>query len=121
MGLWDDLRGRQRNALLVALAVALAGCGLSDGPGTLIVDPGHYDAYHCNDLVARWKVLNERERELRGLIDKASTGTGGTVIGSIAYGPDYQAVLTEKKLVQQQAAAKNCELVHSFQSDQTIR
>jgi len=103
------------------VGVALAGCGLSNGPGSLIVDPGPFKAYHCNDLLARWNVLLNREKDLRNLMSKASEGGGGTVIGTLAYGTDYQTVLTEKKIVQQEAAEKNCELVHTFQSDQTIR
>lgn len=104
-----------------AIGVAAAGCSTSNGPGSLFVDPGHYDSYHCNDLQTRWQYLNKREIELRNLMDKASTGPGGTVIGAVAYGTDYQSVLTEKKLVQQQATEKNCELEHKFQSDQSIR
>jgi hypothetical protein len=105
----------------VAMGVTAAGCSTSNGPGSLFVDPGHYDAYHCNDLQARWQALNKREIELRNLMDKAATGPGGTVIGTVAYGTDYQSVLTEKKLVQQAAAEKNCELERKFQSDQSIR
>jgi hypothetical protein len=106
--------------VLVLAGVALAGCGMGDGPGSLFVDPGRYDAYHCNELAARWKYLLEREQTLRNLMDKASEGGGGSVIGSIAYGADYNSVLTEKKIVQRQAAEKKCELVPAFQSDQTI-
>jgi len=99
--------------------MALSGCGM--GPGQLIVAPGAYDAYHCNDLVNTWNWLNGRERELSANMSRASQGGGGSVIGALAYGTDYQAVLTQKKMVQQEAAEKNCELVHSFQSDQTLR
>ena len=105
-------------------AVALAGCGFADGPGTLIVDPGRYSVYHCNDLTARSKSLLAREQELRNLMDKASEGSGGTVIGALAYRSDYEAVKTEQKLVQRTAAEKKCDLVapaSNFQSDQTIR
>jgi hypothetical protein len=109
-----------RVLLGAAIGVAVASC-MSNGPGSLFVDPGHYDAYHCNDLQTRWQALNKRETELRNLMDKASTGPGGTVIGAVAYGTDYQSVLTEKKLVQQAAAEKNCELERKFQSDQSIR
>jgi hypothetical protein len=105
-------------------AVALAGCGFSDGPGTLIVDPGKYSVYHCNDLVARSKYLLSREQELRGLMDKASEGGGGTVIGALAYRSDYESVKSEQKLLQRTAAEKKCDLVapaSNYQSDQTIR
>lgn len=102
-------------------AVALSGCGLGDGAGAILVDPGRYSAYHCNDLAARWKVLVARENELRGLMDKASEGGGGAVIGSLAYRSDYETVLTEQKLLQRTAAAKNCGFTPDFQSDHTIR
>jgi hypothetical protein len=114
--------GRQFAAAICAIAgMALSGCGLSDGPGQLMAAPGAYDAYHCNDLVNQWNTLNQREKDLRGYMSRANQGGGGTVIGTMAYGTDYQTVLTQKKMVQQQATAKNCELVHNFQSDQTIR
>ena len=87
----------------------------------LLIDPGHYDAYHCNELAARWKVLVAREKELRGLMDKASEGGGGIVIGSLAYRTDYDAALSDEKLLLRTAAEKNCGFNPSLQSDQTIR
>jgi hypothetical protein len=110
-----------RLAALALAAAALAGCGMGNGPGAVFVDPGRYDAYHCKDLAVRWKELLERERTLRNLMDKAAAGSGGSVIGSLAYGPEYDSVLTEKNLVQRQAAEKKCDVAPSFQSDQTIR
>jgi hypothetical protein len=113
---------RLRDAAIWAIAVvALSGCGSSNGPGQLLVAPGTYDAYHCKELVQQWDQLNKREIELQANMSRASQGGGGTVIGAMAYGTDYQTVLTQKKMVQQPAAAKNCELVKSFQSDQTVR
>jgi hypothetical protein len=105
--------------ICAALGAVLAGCG-SSGPGSVLVDPGAYDAYHCNDLVREWGTLNKREEQLRNLMSRASQG-GGTVIGTLTYGADYQTVLAQKKLLQQVAAEKNCELVATFKSDQTIR
>jgi hypothetical protein len=108
-------------AICAIAAIVLSGCGSTNGPGQLLVAPGTYDAYHCKDLVQQWDQLNKRETELQANMSRASQGGGGTVIGAMAYGTDYQTVLTQKKMVQQQAAAKNCELVKSFQSDQTVR
>jgi hypothetical protein len=99
----------------------LAGCGLGNGPGSFLVDPGRYEAYHCNDLVTRWKQLTDREKDLRALMDKASQSGTGAVVGAVAYRSDYEGVLTEEKLVQRQAAEKKCELTTTFQSDQSIR
>ena len=87
--------GRQLAAAICVIAgMALSGCGLSDGPGQLMVAPGAFDAYHCNDLVNLWNSLNKRELDLRGYMSRASQGGGGTVIGTRAYGTDYQTVLT---------------------------
>jgi hypothetical protein len=113
-----------RSFLLCAAAAAgmtLAGCGGGNGPGSWLVDPGRYEAYHCNDLVTRWKQLTDREKELRALMDKASQSGTGAVIGAVAYRSDYESVLTEEKLVQREANEKKCELTTTFQSDQSIR
>jgi hypothetical protein len=109
-------------ALLGVGAIALAGCGMSEGAGSFLIDPGRYAAYHCNELAARWSVLVAREKELHGLMDKAGEGGGGgAVIGSLAYRTDYDSVLGEERLLQRAAADKNCGFKPEFQSDQTIR
>jgi hypothetical protein len=108
-------------AMLVAV-LALSGCGLSsDGAGALFVDPGRFTLYHCDDLAARRKVLMARENELRGLIERAGESPGGAVVGSFAYRSDYDSVLAEEKLLQRNAAEKNCSFASPLQSDQTIR
>jgi hypothetical protein len=109
---------------ILALAIgaaALAGCGVSGGVGSLMVDPARYAAYNCKDLVTEWGNLANREKELRGLIDKANESSGGTVIGAFAYRSDYETVLARQKLVQGQAAEEHCQLVTTYSSDQTIR
>lgn len=103
---------------------ALTGCsvtGLNNGVGSVLVDPGKFDSYRCTDLVARWQADTAREKELRALMDKAAQATGGAVIGTLTYRSDYESVLTEKRMLQQQAAAKNCELTATYQSDQGVR
>jgi hypothetical protein len=112
-----------RSFLLCAAAVAamaLTGCG-GNGVGSWLVDPGRYDAYHCNDLVTRWKALTDREMELRALMERASQSGTGAVVGAVTYRTEYETVLAEEKLVQRDAGDKNCELTKTFQSDQSIR
>ena len=109
------------SAVFGIFALALAGCGLGNGPGSFIVDPGKYDGYRCNDLVTRWKQLGEREKELRNLMDKAAQSASGKVIGQVVYRSDYESVLTEQKIVQQRAAERKCELTTTYQSDSGIR
>lgn len=114
------LSGGRCGLLVVLVVTTLAGC--SKGAGSLLVDPGHYSAYHCNDLAAQWKVLAAREKELRDLMDRADQGgSGGAVIGSLAYRADYESVRSQERLLQREAAAKNCNSTTQFQSDQAIR
>jgi hypothetical protein len=82
------VRASRSFLLCAAAGMALAGCGLSNGPGTLLVDPGRYEAYHCNDLVARWKILTDREKELHALMEKASQSGTGAMVGAVAYRTD---------------------------------
>jgi hypothetical protein len=112
--------GRLHLLLVCSFAVALVGC--TNGAGSLLIDPGRYDAFHCDDLAARWKVLVAREKELRDLMDRADQGGGGgAVIGSLAYRTDYESVRSEEKLLQRTATEKNCSPASQFQSDQVIR
>jgi hypothetical protein len=112
--------GVVRAVLLLAIAAALSGCG-SDGVGGLLVDPARYSAYHCKELVAESKNLANREKQLRDLMDKASEGGGGSVIGNLAYRSDYETVLEQQKLLKRAAAQQKCELVPTYSSDHTIR
>ena len=101
-------------------SLALAGCGVDGSIGSLNIDPGKYDNYRCNDLVARWKIMDAREKELANLMAKASQSGAGAVIGTMTYRTEYENLQTEEKMVQRDAAEKKCELVATFQSDQSI-
>lgn len=89
----------------------------------MMVDPGHYSSYHCKELADRSKVLAQRQKELQNLIAKANESGGGAVIGTLAYRPEYESVLTEEKLVQREAVEKKCDfsVAPAYTSDQTIR
>jgi hypothetical protein len=112
-----------REALLGFGALALvSGCGMSDGAGMLFVDPGQYLYYRCDKLAEEQKELVKREKELRQLMERADESTGGAVVGSIAYRSDNETVLAKEKLLQRQAAEKQCSFVSpaQSQSDQAI-
>jgi uncharacterized protein YbjQ (UPF0145 family) len=66
--------------------------------------------------------LEARESELRSLMDKASEGGGGAVIGELSYRADYETVLSQEKMLKRAAAEKKCEIAPpTFQSDQAVR
>jgi hypothetical protein len=106
---------------MLAMAM-LGGCASGDGLGPYIVDPGHYSVYHCKDFAPKLTSLVAREQQLRSLMDRASEGGGGVVIGNLSYRAEYEDVLGEEKVLRRAAAEKNCDLdPPALQSDQTIR
>jgi hypothetical protein len=94
---------------VIELAGALTGCGSFDG-GQLLIDPGRYSIFKCDDLAKRWKTVTAREKDLRELMARASQTGGGAVVGSVAYRADYDAVLSDERLLQHTATEKNCPL-----------
>jgi hypothetical protein len=108
-------RCRRRRAAAIAplcLLVAgfLVGCSTTDGVGSFIIDPGHYSVYHCDGLAARLKALLAREQELANLMNRASDGGGGLLIGNLTYRADYENIVAEEKVLRRTAAEKKCEL-----------
>ncbi|MDR3421590.1 MAG: hypothetical protein P4L80_10175 [Xanthobacteraceae bacterium] len=121
-----DPRGHRRRITVgligIVAAAVLAGCSSRDGLGSFIVDPGHYSVYHCKDFAPKLTSLVAREQLLRSLMDRASEGSGGAVIGNLSYRAEYEDVLGEEKVLRRAAAEKNCDLASpAFQSDQSIR
>jgi hypothetical protein len=106
---WHRRPGAIGSVCVVAAGI-VAGCSMSDGVGSFTVDPGHYSVYHCDGLVARLKALLARELELVNLMNKASEGPGGTVIGTLSYRADYENALGEEKVLRRAAVEKKCEL-----------
>jgi hypothetical protein len=75
----------------MAASVSLAGCaGVGDSAlSGAFVDPAKYELYDCKQLEAERKSLEARSAQLQGYIDKARTGTAGSVVGEVAYRNDY--------------------------------
>jgi predicted small secreted protein len=107
-------RRRRRAAAIAALCLLvagfLAGCSTNDGVGSFIIDPGNYSVYHCDGLAARLKALLAREQELTNLMDRASEGGGGVLIGNLTYRADYENTVGEEKVLRRTAAEKKCDL-----------
>jgi hypothetical protein len=93
----------------VCLAALLSACTMSDDSmSRFLVAPDKYVLYTCPEIAEALKTKLEEERKLQGLIARAAQGTGGEVIGDIAYRPDYLAAHGEEIDLRQAAAAKNC-------------
>lgn len=105
-------RGHCRHLIAVAaLALALAGCAMSDEKmARFLVAPDKFVLYNCPEMVEKAQALTERERELEGLIAKAGQSADGRLVSSMAYRPDYIATRGEIDELHKAAAAKNCKL-----------
>lgn len=86
--------------VLMASGVSVAGCaGVGDSAlSGAFVDPAKYELYDCKQLEAERKSLEARTTQLQGYIDKAQTGTAGTVVGEMAYRNDYISTRASLKL-----------------------
>jgi hypothetical protein len=109
-------------SVLLAIFLAAGTAGCSTSIDTYLVDPGQYSAYHCNQFAGRLKALQTRETDLRNLMEKASEGGGGTLIGGMSYRAEYEKAVGEEKVLRRSAADKKCALDPPvLESDQVIR
>jgi hypothetical protein len=100
-------------ALLVlgtGLGATLGGCAdVGDSfASTAFVDPAKYEQYDCKQLEGERKALATRTAELQGLIAKAQTGTGGSVVGELAYRNDYISARASAKLADETWQRNKC-------------
>jgi hypothetical protein len=87
---------------LSVLGVGLGGCAyMGDSMLTAFADPAKYEYFDCKQLEAERKTLATRAAELQGLMAKAETGTGGTVVGEVAYRNDYISARAQAKLAEE--------------------
>jgi len=114
------IRARSAPGLAVflasGLACGLAACGGNLNGSDLLVDPGRYAMYKCDDLAARWKAVVSREKELRALMARADQTGGGVVVGSLAYRGELDVLTGHERLIQRAAAERNCALPFQAQS-----
>jgi hypothetical protein len=83
------LRAGSRTAVVLgafALAAALSGCaGVGETMSTAFADPARYELYDCKQLEPERRRLANAIAENQGLMAKAETGVGGTVVAEMAY------------------------------------
>jgi hypothetical protein len=100
----------------------LPGCSSgSDSSFTFLADPGKYEFYSCEQLVADMKGLTKRRDDLKALMDRADQSAGGTAVGLIAYRTDYISAGEEQKLLASAARSKNCTQPETWLSNTAVR
>ncbi len=104
MKAWLSCRKRSGPLLLATL---LSGCGIGSVE-MFFVKPGSFDYYSCADLAKAKADAQQREQELKGLIDRAEQGMFGSFIATTTYQTQYVKAQSELKLLAETAQAKNC-------------
>lgn len=112
-GLNRDRVRRQvlRAVALGAVAMNLGACagGMQSSVGSSVfVDPAKYDLYNCQQLLQARNDTNSRVVELEGLMAKAETGAGGTLISGLAYQTDYRAQRAQRDDLDARISRNNC-------------
>ena len=92
-------------ALLLAMLVS--GCGVGSVE-MFFVNPGSFDYLSCADLGKATQLAQEREQELKALINRAEQGTFGAFVAATAYRSQYLKAQGELKLLAETAQNKNC-------------
>jgi hypothetical protein len=104
----DLLFGHNCAAALAALTLAACAGGNDDTAARFLVAPGKYVLFNCQQLAQEATVNMTRQHELEGLMAQAGTGSGGQLISSVAYRPEYLTLRGEMADVRRVAADKNC-------------
>ena len=97
-------------ALGAGLGATLGGCAnVGDSfASAAFVDPAKYEQFDCKQLEGERKALATRTAELQGLIAKAETGVGGSVVGELAYRNDYISARASSKLAEETWQRNKC-------------
>jgi hypothetical protein len=87
---------------LLTLGAGLGGCAdVGDSMLSAFADPAKYELFDCKQLEPERKNLANRSAELKGLMAKAETVTGGTVVAELAYRNEYLAVRGQAKFAEE--------------------
>jgi len=93
----------------LALVLGLAGCAnMGDSMTTAFADPAKYELYECKQLEPERKALAARQADLQGLMTKAETGVGGTVVAELAYRNEYIAVRGQSRFAEEAWQRNKC-------------
>jgi hypothetical protein len=100
---------RMKLGTAALFAASLGGCATSlNVVSDPFVAPAKFQFLRCEDIAKRLVATQTREQELRGLMDRASTDTGGSAVNMLVYQPDYQTVQSELRQLREAAVEKQC-------------
>ena len=109
--------GKLQPLVVIALLAMLSGCAGSPGGtsdetvGRVLFAPGGFALYSCTDLADKATANLARQHELERLMTKAGVDSGGRLVSSVAYRPEYLERRGEMVELRRAAAAKDCKFV----------
>ena len=96
-------------ATMLALCAGLGGCAdMGDMALSAFADPAKYDYYDCKQLFNERSAIATRTAELQGLMAKAETGAGGSVVSELAYRNGYITERAQSKLAEEAWRRNKC-------------
>ena len=95
---------------VLGLSCGLGGCAsVGDSfASSAFVDPAKYGQFDCKQMETERKTLAARTAEQQRLIDKASTGVGGSVVGEMVYRNEYVSIRASSKLLEETWRDNKC-------------
>ncbi len=111
---------QKRVLTLFVMAIGLGGC-TNVQVSSMMVKPGKYSIYNCDQIATAGRQLVTRERELKALIDKAAQGAGGQVAIVLAYRNEYLEVQGSLRELEAAAVDKNCKTPWRTDSERAVQ
>jgi hypothetical protein len=110
---WCHLNQRSKRQLqrcaVAMIGLGVAGCSTSqDRVGRVLVAPGKYAFYDCQQLAGTAAALDIQAKNLQTLMAKAKQGPGGSLVSALSYEPDYHVNRGEAEQVYRTQIAKKC-------------
>ncbi|MBR1233358.1 twin-arginine translocation pathway signal [Bradyrhizobium sp. AUGA SZCCT0182] len=95
---------------LLAVGAGLSSCAsVGDNMSTAFADPAKYDLYECKQLETERVRIAARKAELNGLMAKAETGVGGSVVAELAYRNELIATQGQSKFAEEAWRRNKCQ------------
>lgn len=107
-------------AALLVLSVAACASVSEDSASSLLVTPGKYEFYSCQDITSRIQGARNRLNELEQLMARSSQGAGGSLVNAIAYQSDYTQVRGELSVLMKAAEEKRCVSESPWSSERAV-
>lgn len=111
---------KRATALLTALSLLGCAGASNDFASTMMVAPGAFNTYDCNQLDGTTRSLRKRIEELEQLMARASKGAGGELVNAISYRSDYEYTRGQYNEAMRAAANKNCMSQSKWSSERSV-